>query len=385
MRRGISLLEVLFAMFVLSMGLLSLAALIPVAKFRIREAENDDRAAACGVNALSAIEATGMLYPTWWSDASGVAPAGPFIGTFAIDPISVAANIASPPAFPFDTFGLQIPRYTVFPTDQFATGLPASNSQREQLARRWFVAEDDLTAVETIGDNDRPEPLGVGPDGQWGIAGVDDDGANGIDDAGEAATPGSDDFVAGNRGDYSWLFTVTPRMVAIDATASPPVAIATECTVQAAVFHKRDPVVPMAGEVTPPTERTVYVDIVGSGLGGGDVRLHRDDVGKDFLKLRPGQWVLLAGELVSPAVEMPSPWMRWYRVVSAGDPHDVSGQPAEDALDVSLAGPDITLADATGTAFFTDADSDPATGTTIYATIFTGLIGVYEKSMAVPQ
>jgi len=33
-----------------------------------------------------------------------------------------------------------------------------------------------------------------GPDGGWGVAGTDDDGANGIDDLGEIGWPGSDDM-----------------------------------------------------------------------------------------------------------------------------------------------------------------------------------------------
>ncbi len=35
----------------------------------------------------------------------------------------------------------------------------------------------------------------TGPDGAWGVAGVDDDGLNGADDLGEAGWPGSDDIV----------------------------------------------------------------------------------------------------------------------------------------------------------------------------------------------
>jgi hypothetical protein len=47
----------------------------------------------------------------------------------------------------------------------------------------------------------------MGPDGAWGILGIDDDGVNGIDDPGERGWPGSDDgdFVdLGNAGAFGF-------------------------------------------------------------------------------------------------------------------------------------------------------------------------------------
>ena len=47
-RRGISLMEVLISIFVLSIGMLGVAALIPVGRFSIVETSKADRGAACG-------------------------------------------------------------------------------------------------------------------------------------------------------------------------------------------------------------------------------------------------------------------------------------------------------------------------------------------------
>ena len=47
-RAGISLMEVLISTFVLSIGLLGLAALIPVGRFAIVQTAKSDRAGACG-------------------------------------------------------------------------------------------------------------------------------------------------------------------------------------------------------------------------------------------------------------------------------------------------------------------------------------------------
>ena len=62
----------------LSVGLLGLAALIPVGRFAMVEAGKSDRAAACGRAGLRDIKIRGMLDPTTWAayDLTPVAPNG---------------------------------------------------------------------------------------------------------------------------------------------------------------------------------------------------------------------------------------------------------------------------------------------------------------------
>ena len=76
--------------------------------------------------------------------------------------------------------------------------------------------------------------------------------------------------------------------------------------------------------------------------------------------------------------------MQWYRIVTAGDAYDQNADGTLDARDVTLAGPDLQLVDSGGNQIYTDADSNPATGTTLYVTLFDGLIGVYERTMVAP-
>ena len=67
-RRGVSLMEVLISVFVLSMGLIGMAALLPLGRFAINETGKADRAGACGRAALREIKVRHMLdpaYPTW--------------------------------------------------------------------------------------------------------------------------------------------------------------------------------------------------------------------------------------------------------------------------------------------------------------------------------
>ena len=66
-RRGISLLEVLAAIGVLSVGLLGLAALLPIGIFTIGEATKADRAGQCGRAALRDIVVRRMLDSSYWT------------------------------------------------------------------------------------------------------------------------------------------------------------------------------------------------------------------------------------------------------------------------------------------------------------------------------
>ena len=54
-RSGLSLLEVLISVFVLSIGLLGVAAVIPLGYHQIVEATKADRAASCGRAGLHAV------------------------------------------------------------------------------------------------------------------------------------------------------------------------------------------------------------------------------------------------------------------------------------------------------------------------------------------
>jgi hypothetical protein len=70
-RHAITLLEVLMSMFVLAVGLLSVASLLPVGSFQAARALIDDRKAVLGQNAAREAKTRGVLRPDWWWYANG--------------------------------------------------------------------------------------------------------------------------------------------------------------------------------------------------------------------------------------------------------------------------------------------------------------------------
>jgi len=92
LRRGVSLMEVLISIFVMTFGLLGLAALIPVGRFAIEETGKADRSGACGRAALREVKVRRILDPVNWSSIPGNYADGT---PFAIDPIGVDAGLGN--------------------------------------------------------------------------------------------------------------------------------------------------------------------------------------------------------------------------------------------------------------------------------------------------
>ena len=82
-RRGITLLEVLISLGILSIGLASVVALIPAGGSQARKAQIEDRRGALGAAALNDIIARGMLNPSAWSTL----PGSPNLYRLVIDPL----------------------------------------------------------------------------------------------------------------------------------------------------------------------------------------------------------------------------------------------------------------------------------------------------------
>jgi hypothetical protein len=189
-----------------------------------------------------------------------------------------------------------------------------------------------------------------------------------------------------SRGHLSWIATLVPKHERL----SPGVVEPELYTLSIVVFYDR-PLVGFAVDAIPAVtsppdasesmynlaERVVgadFTDAGGLGYAGGESVLiwppdgstipntaaNRADATR-MLKVRGGDWIMLSG--LESGATGPVPIFKWYRVTEAD--HEAEYHPAEQHYEVavSLAGPDWDT--------FVDQQ----------ATIVTGVVGVYEKTV----
>jgi hypothetical protein len=431
-RTGISLLEVLVSIFVLSIGLLAVAAIIPVARFQMIEAAKADRSTACATAALNDLKVRGVLNPDEWRDVDGDSlgatepqwrPPGSaydvssgdrgylFGESYALDPIYISEMRKTSPtpsrsrysSFPYNPNDLDNwapvpggPQFRRWTRLQRVTWNGVGFSTL--LANSMFQWHDDLLFPVPADDTQRPEQLFVRPGSSTGV---------------------KPEF----QGNYSYLVTVVPSPENIDF--GPPEIAAPYSfpensplyRVSVAVFYKRDKSAPaeylapngsdpqrtglMEGET--PGERQVRLTFLGSGLGGGDVRLTAysgagEGQGPEYLALKENEWMLVSGSYPAQRIwtnpygelrsyTMPVGVHQWYRIVAAGDIRTPSG--SAPYRDVTLAGPDWNLArwnndyNADGIPEYGyDSDGDGTLDTGFYvATLLKGVVGVYSTTV----
>lgn len=440
-RAGITLMEVLISIFVLSVGLLGLMSLLPISAYYLQDANKNDRASTLGRSALRDLQVRGDLDPRRWRDVGGnpvlqiftyihpitgvatEAPAfmvdpnnvEPHRPPFVIDPLAVAdpGNVQlqqSPgwcPTSPISGLPVSPPvirRLTLAGMRPPPTGAgftPPPNDARWPVAysraERIFGGQDDQ--VYTLPENAtlRPRFLGnwgVGPDGAWGASGADDNGNGVTDDASEAGWPGTDDTLQKNPvREYTYLVTVSPTLDApVDDTAGPTGMIwlpftSGAMTASVVVFQNRDFAVMGPTQADPPAERMVLVDLPLSDRI--TVAQLRTNGAANYLNVRRNDWIMLTAWVVDPTY-LPNqrrPILNWYRVVHAAadvTPLPPAGGPYQRL--VTLEGPDWPVTTSLVNAdppnsFFDPTPGNSVPGITVYATIFKGAIGVYEHSI----
>ena len=342
-RAGISLLEVLISIFVLAIGLLGVAAVIPIGRFEIVETAKADRCGACGRAALRDVKVRRMLDPTRWRDINlnavafptSVLPQG---RSFAIDPLMIARNSGNG--------GIQGFPYAAGtgPVMQRVTLAPAclNNAAVQQAVfNRIFTSQDDLVIPVPEEASERPRQMFIHDSGT---------GAAWPYFAGDSPTPPGNPMVRQAAGNYSWLVTVTP------ATNEAGLLVADShlYSISVVVFYNRDFAFPPPS--VPAGERTVSVSFDGGGWGGGDVRLGSSSAAD--LDVKENEWLMLRGFHGGHGV------FKWYRIAAVGeaDPMDLTHRFA------TLAGPDWRIDN--------NSDEIPDDAT---AAVCTGAIGVYSQ------
>lgn len=314
-RRGVSLLEVLVSMFIILVGLLGVASLLPVARHNIVETAKRNRGAECGRAVLQDIRIRSMANPArWfcWYDANNPYPGWktPFNGgwtspwstplpvneaalehyqSYVIDPLYITAYLRDNPS--------ATPAQIVADTARFPYSAAAAVFPSLHLARA------SLDLAPTGAQWSYFDRLFNWPDDQIFEIPADKQAraTRLVDSAG----------VGQFEGNYSWMTTVLPGVGGggvLDGTYE----------VSVAVFYQRD-FSPPSNPLDPakPGERSVTVHFdrpgCGGGYGGGDVLLEKlpgDPAGT--LDLRENEWML-----VMAWRNLGGTWrkaFKWYRV-----------------------------------------------------------------------
>jgi len=322
-RRGVSLLEILVSLFVILVGLLSVAALLPVARYEMMVAAKADRGAACARAAMRDMVVRGMLNPidrqgnqNWYCGA--FSPAVLAEAPVAIDPMGVGQGL--PLAFPasdcftapnnIQMFRVNIGTYSGIP--------PVPGPMPLALATRLFRWRDDLQFDMPGERTERPRQQFVRADGSVWTSVLPADLLTY-----QTADP---------EGAYSWMATVMP-----DLSESGLGVAHRKYVVSTVVFYNRD--------LTPQRELSCAVNpsgVVGVQPGGGDftlsVPLATDEATRTkLMELKQGDWILLRGMKPGPPVVYA---FKWYRVAALGEFVSTSPLYPGGSRLVTLAGPD---------------------------------------------
>ena len=278
-RCGLSLIEVLVAIFVVTVGLLGVVTLLPLSQKDASQGAIDDQVSLVGKSAWRDFVIRGMNRPGVWFYGDGQPVYDQSLQTpptFVLDPWLMARGQAQ-------SFGNLpgIPRATL--------GDMNGNLCSQDLADELFMFSDDLifqSPADTVG---LPQQLFTGAGDKRSSAGL-----------------------------FSWMAVLSPELAAPQFKPVPGFY-----HLSVVIFHRRsfslDPLQNLQNE-------QVYVATAsGGGLGGVDVSISGD------LQVKRNQWIALVSR-------NPLRGVRWYRVARAIEPD--SDNPF---WQCSLAGPDVDL------------------------------------------
>lgn len=382
--RGVSLLEVLFSIGIVAVGLLGVLIIVPLAGSRSAQGMIADGADRLGRNAVRLFDIHHMRQPNMWTrfnttgqqyQAYGVQHSGtdrytylwqPDASTrlqaraFCIDPLFIANEkalattnstnmLAETQYFPYYQPGhlsflnasldARLDRISLRTMPNGATAMSI------EQAVSVFMGEDDLVLNLPL---DRSLP----PEQKF-------------------------DSSAAKRqfeGTFSWLATLVPAYATLrDATNMLP----DRYVLSIVVFHRRDLSLTSSGGSSsePDNERLVAVSQFHSeGYGGGDVELQtRGNRPASDLAVKEGEWVMLSAMVniaQASASAIVVPTFRWYRVM------------ATDA--VIGTGPytrNVTLQGFDWNDVLELSQLTPARATPTQATLLNGVVAVYEKTI----
>ncbi|MBQ9799795.1 MAG: hypothetical protein IJO40_07625 [Thermoguttaceae bacterium] len=361
-RFGMTLVEIMAAILVLSIGLVGVISAIPFGGLRMSQMQEADNSSALGRNAARTMKANGWANPAnWWFEAgftneNSVKANGNLNLTFPffVDPISKSVSppefFATTPTGGFDSFFTRVAPTVSHPTfNRMAI-------QPRHIERAFYLQDDLVYGYANDEDETFYRPRVETTDGLLGDVG-----------APNATQPFS--------GRYTWLATVAPRNASGDFYDCSQDALAA-ADYDVVVFENR----------VPGDEKAFAARLEGSGYQGGavtldltggvdvnNVALDALDVERLLEQLETTRYVLLTGREDIPTNGNFRAFARWYRIANYGVVDtDASGIPT--ALRLTLVGPNTPKC---WTPTFDATGNKVADGLPVTATIFPGAIGVY--------
>ncbi len=371
--RGLSIIEVLFSMGIIAVGLLGVLTILPVAGVRTTRGLIRDTADRMGRNAIRQFDVRGMARPNTWTRYSPSEqtyraippwPSGHPIHSrsFCIDPLFVATHAA---------------RETEFAAIEYFPYYPPDHPDRDTRMQR--ISLQNFPGVDT----------GMSLAAAMEIFSSQDDLVFDLPD--DPTFPPLQNFsdLQTRRqamGRFSWLATLTPKQHLQAIWDDGATDYGDSYILSIVVFHDRDmsmnvedpdPENTLWETYGPANERVLDVLIPHMGFAGGDVVLRtRPDRPLQDLDIRPGNWVMLSTRI--PTTPEHLHFFRWYHVVGADGGVDLApgGEEGEGPWErnVSLHGSDWDL-------FVGLVDEFPYANLRTQATVLNNVVAVYEKTV----
>lgn len=345
-----SLLEVLFAILVTTIGLFGAMALLPVASSQARKGRINDALGAAATRCIHEFDARGMRRgSTWISWDPTTSPAQfrlvsamsstlvPYGTAACIDPRMIAAHESNATrsnavrSFPYSATGLE----PVMLRCTLRDGGTVVNYMKKLQADSIFFIDDDLTY-------DRSDDRSLQPTQAYEFL------------------PGATTSRSRRQtdGHLSWMATLVPKLDRYTTNTSDTYVLSI------VMFYDRPTSFgynEATGAFDLPDERTLGVTFPGGGVMGGEVLLTASS--EAALNIRPNDWILLSG-IASHSSTAGVPAFKWYRV------SDTEAETTDD--------------DGNGTweRYATLIGSDWDTSLTNQRAVYVeGVVGVYEKTI----
>lgn len=358
-RAGISLLEVLIAIFVILVGLLGVVAMIPLGHRSMVQAARADRTAACGRAGLREVHVRGMLDSSTWLHGRDTLPAVVEADTttglpvldnrvsFCIDPLYIARNCQLTGGYVVAANVYKFPYTATDSTTPYEPFFDTSTGEQCWMPRvtlqAWSVAGLDPAVHAALFDRVftwRDDMLFPVPDDRENRP---------------QALLDVTDFPQ-FEGKCSWMATVVPLPGLADLTSattpSHPTAFPAFNAankrlfeVSVVVFYNttsRDYSSPATTDPDKPAERTAVATLLSNGLGGGDVQLKvAAATSSSYLDVKQGDWLMLCGRQAQSGVYIRNVH-KWYRIAAVDDAvaPDLADSSRPWSRLVTLAGPD---------------------------------------------